>query len=62
MVTLKTFVKALIEWHHEKYLDQGVWDHLRTKLHPILLPEPSDLELCHPELPPPPLEYLVRDI
>ena len=54
-------MEALIEWHHEKYLDQGVWNYLRAKLHPIALPEPSDLEPCHPELPPP-LEYLVRDI
>ena len=61
MVTVKTFVEALIEWHHEKYLDPGIWDRLRAKLRPTLLPEPSDLEPCHPELPPP-LEYLVRDI
>ena len=56
---MKPLMEAMVEWYHERYLDPRVWDELRPKLHPILIPESSTLELSHNEPPPPALEYLV---
>ena len=44
-------MKAMVEWHQERYLDPAVWEKLiRNKVNPAVMPAPSVLQ----SLPPPP--------
>ena len=44
-------MKAMVEWHQERYLDPAVWEKfIRNKVNPAVMPAPSVLQ----SLPPPP--------
>ena len=47
---MKDLKEAMVEWHRERYLDPGVWEHLGQKISPAAMPTPSVLQA----LPPPP--------
>ena len=32
------FIQEVKKWYHEGYLDEGVWDHLRTVVNPEVVP------------------------
>ena len=37
-------MKEMVAWLNEGYIDPGIWDYLRTKTNPALIPAPSVLE------------------
>ena len=45
-------VEAMVEWHREGYIDPAVWEYIRSKMNPTLMPSPSVLQalpvLIHP--------------
>ena len=34
-------MEEMIVWQRERCLDPGIWDHLRAKINPTLMPAPS---------------------
>ena len=38
-------MEAMVTWHNERYLDPEVWDNLRDKVNPTLMPAPSVLNI-----------------
>ena len=41
---MKDLVESMLEWHHEGYMDPGVWEALRPLVNPALMPAPSVLQ------------------
>ena len=37
-------MESMVEWQQGRYLDPGVWDHLRPRLNPRLMPAASVLQ------------------
>ena len=40
---MRGLIDSMMTWHHERYLDPGVWDHLRKKINDDLMPAPNIL-------------------
>ena len=47
-LTMKEVVESMVEWQQGRCLDPGVWNHLRTRLNPRLMPAPSFLQPISP--------------
>ena len=45
---MKEVVESMVEWQQGRCLDPGVWNHLRTRLNPRLMPAPSFLQPISP--------------
>lgn len=44
-MTIKDLVEEMVEWQKNGFLDPEVWEFLRPKMNPALMPEPSVLQL-----------------
>ena len=53
---MKEVVKSMVEWQQGRCLDPGVWNHLRTRLNPRLLPAQVLIQ------PRPPLKRKLDDV
>ena len=51
VIKLKNLLDKMVSWQQEQYLDPGVWDQLRTKVCPEILPVPSVLPVPQSALP-----------
>ena len=40
-LTVKEVVESMVQWQQGRTLDPGVWNHLRPKMNPRLMPSPS---------------------
>ena len=38
---MKDLVESMVEWQQGRCLDPGVWNHIRPRLNPRLMPAPS---------------------
>ena len=45
---MKEMVESMVDWQQGRYLDSGVWNYLRPRLNPRLMPAPS---VIHPRPP-----------
>ena len=45
---MKDVVESMVQWQQGRCLDPGVWNHLRPRMNPRLIPAPSVLHLRPP--------------